>query len=353
MFVDSVEILVSSGKGGEGAVSFRREKYVINGGPDGGDGGKGGDIYFKVDRNSDTLSYFRGHKHFRAKNGKPGLGRNKSGKQGESLDIIVPPGTQIFDIDSGELLLDLLNDGDRILFLKGGKGGLGNTHFKSSTNQHPTYSQKGMPGIEKKIKLELKMIANVGLIGFPNVGKSTLVSVLSNAKPEIANYEFTTLIPSLGIVKVGDYKSFVIADIPGIIEGASSGKGLGIEFLKHVERTQFLLFVLDVSNYRELKIQFESLKKEVNNFSQTLSNRQYGIVFSKMDTKENDNSHIESFMKEFGYKLKRSDKNNLCYINDDYVKSKEIPNFILGISSLEKTNLDELKFLLFDCIKNA
>lgn len=354
MFIDSVEIIVSSGKGGEGAVSFRREKYVINGGPDGGNGGKGGDIYFKVDRNSDTLSYFRGHKHFRAKNGKPGLGRNKTGGQGESLEVVVPPGTQVYDTESGELLLDLLEDNSRVLFLNGGKGGLGNTHFKSATNQHPTYAQKGLPGIEKKIRLELKMIANVGLIGFPNVGKSTLVSVLSNAKPEIANYEFTTLIPSLGIVEVGDYKSFVIADIPGIIEGASCGKGLGIEFLKHVERTQFLLFVLDIGNYRDLKLQFESLRKEVDLFSDKLSSRSYGIVFSKIDTKdiEECKSDMLDFICEFGFNLKQNKNNELCFTRDDYViADNKNPSFILGISSLEKLNLNELKFLLFDGIK--
>ena len=175
MFVDRVEIFVSSGKGGEGAVSFHREKFVINGGPDGGDGGKGGNVYFIVDRNTDTLSHFRGHKHFKAQNGKPGLGRNKYGKKGEDLVISVPPGTQVFDIESGELLLDLVEESSKILFLEGGKGGLGNVHFKSATNQRPTYAQKGMPGTEKKIRLELKLIADVGLVGFPNVGKSTLV----------------------------------------------------------------------------------------------------------------------------------------------------------------------------------
>lgn len=356
MFVDSVEIFVSSGKGGEGAVSFRREKFVINGGPDGGDGGKGGNVYFKVDRNTDTLSHFRGHKHFKAQNGKPGEGRNKYGKKGEDLIIVVPPGTQIFDTQSNELLLDLLDEGEKILFLEGGKGGLGNVHFKSATNQRPTYAQKGLPGIEKKLRLELKLIADVGLVGFPNVGKSTLVSVLSNAKPEIANYEFTTLIPSLGIVNVGDYQSFVIADIPGIIGGASEGKGLGIEFLRHIERTRFLLFVLDLANYRTLDEQFETLRKEVGNFSQTLAVRPFGIMFSKSDAMQESVELMESFKGVFAKGLKKHKEIIHCYIqkeaNDfgveyDFAK----PLFALCVSSVSGENIDALKHLLYESLK--
>ncbi|MDD6055354.1 MAG: GTPase ObgE [Helicobacter sp.] len=356
MFVDSVEIFVSSGKGGAGAVSFRREKFVLNGGPDGGDGGRGGSIYFLVDRNTDTLSRFRGQKHFKAENGRPGEGRNKFGKKGEDLVIVVPPGTQVFDIDSGELLLDLVEaDGKKILFLEGGKGGLGNAHFKSSTNQRPTYAQSGLSGVEKNVRLELKLIADVGLVGFPNVGKSTLVSTLSNAKPEIANYEFTTLIPSLGIVNVGDFNSFVIADIPGIIGGASDGKGLGLEFLRHIERTKFLLFVLDVVNYRDLKEQFGTLRDEVRKFSSALAKRPFGIVFSKIDALGQDssfNGQLEEFLAYFGFDLEYCDELKFMQ-KSDFVASfdNNIPYFVLGISSVSGKNLESLRFLLYDAIK--
>lgn len=366
MFVDSVEIFVSSGKGGEGAISFRKEKFVLNGGPDGGDGGKGGNIYFQADRNTDTLSYFRGHKCFKAQNGQPGQGRNKHGKKGKDLVIVVPPGTQVFEED--ELLLDLLEEKDKILFLEGGKGGLGNTHFKSATNQRPTYAQKGLPGVEKKIRLELKLIADVGLVGFPNVGKSTLVGILSNAKPEIANYEFTTLIPSLGIVNVGDYQSFVIADIPGIIGGASKGRGLGLEFLRHIERTQFLLFVLDLANYRTLEEQFTILKAELEHFSSELAKRPFGIMFSKLDIQkeglEARNSvesrsveeRIRAFLNVFGFHLKKG-KHSLSFIQKDREDSNtndssNIPLFAISVSSVSRENLESLKFLLHSCLKD-
>lgn len=356
MFVDRVEIFVSSGKGGEGAVSFHREKFIINGGPDGGDGGKGGNVYFIVDRNTDTLSHFRGHKHFKAQNGKPGLGRNKYGKKGEDLVISVPPGTQVFDIESGELLLDLVEESSKILFLEGGKGGLGNVHFKSATNQRPTYAQKGMPGVEKNIRLELKLIADVGLVGFPNVGKSTLVSVLSNAKPEIANYEFTTLIPSLGIVNVGDYQSFVIADIPGIIGGASEGKGLGLEFLRHIERTRFLLFVLDIANYRDINTQFDILQKELKNFSQELAMRPFGVIFSKLDALEEEeiSKKIEEFLKEFNFSLQKVEDNHYLQASkNEYAMEFDTnsPQFVLGISSVVGRNLDILKKNLYESVK--
>ena len=354
MFIDRVEISVSSGKGGEGAVSFRREKFVLNGGPDGGDGGKGGSVYFQVDRNTDTLSHFRGQKSFKAQNGRPGEGRNKYGKKGEDLVITIPPGTQVFDVESGELLLDLVEESQKILFLEGGKGGLGNVHFKSATNQRPTYAQKGIAGVTKQIRLELKLIADVGLVGFPNVGKSTLVSVLSNAKPEIANYEFTTLTPKLGIVNVGEYQSFVIADIPGIIGGASEGKGLGIEFLRHIERTRFLLFVLDLANYRDLKEQFATLRLEVSKFSQALQNRPFGIMFSKSDAVEEKESMLLEFLQDFG--LKKHATIPLCFIQKD-AQDFEVeydlkkPIFALGVSSVSRENLESLRFLLYESLK--
>lgn len=357
MFVDCVEIFVSSGKGGEGAVSFRREKFVINGGPDGGDGGRGGDVYFQVDKNTNTLSAFRGHKHFKAQNGRPGAGRNKYGRKGEDLIIAVPPGTQVFDSESNALLLDLLNDERKVLFLEGGKGGLGNVHFKSATNQRPTYAQKGLPGSEKMIRLELKLIADVGLVGFPNVGKSTLVSVLSNAKPKIANYEFTTVNPSLGIVNVDDYQSFIIADIPGIIGGASEGKGLGIEFLRHIERTQFLLFVLDLANYRDLQEQFRILRLEINQFSEKLKKRPFGILFSKSDILENAEDLAEDFITEMDLKLRRHGEIARCFVQKDATDfalefDLRRPLFAIVASSINGENIESLKYLLYASLQD-
>ena len=253
MFVDSVEITIASGHGGAGAVSFRREKFVIQGGPDGGNGGKGGDVYFVVDKNTTTLAHFRGHKKYIAKNGKPGSGSNCNGKNGENIYIKVPPGTQVIDTSDNTILLDLINDGEKVKILDGGKGGLGNAHFKSSINQRPTYAQKGLEGRKLEVRLELKLIADIALVGFPNVGKSSLISILTNSRPKIANYEFTTLIPNLGVVDIDEYHSYVMADIPGLIKGASEGRGLGLQFLQHIERTNLLLFMLDVSRAIELQ----------------------------------------------------------------------------------------------------
>ena len=260
MFVDKVELTLSSGKGGEGCTSFRKEKFVVKGGPDGGDGGKGGAVYFEVNNNTDTLSWYKGRKGVKADNGKPGEGSRSTGKSGKELVLRVPPGTQVIDVKTGDLLLDLIEDGTKVKFVDGGKGGMGNYHFKNSRNQTPTYHQPGLPGLDVKVRLELKLIADVGLVGYPNVGKSTLISTLSNARPEVANYEFTTLIPSLGVVDVGEYNSFMMADIPGIIDGASDGRGLGLEFLRHIERTKTLLFMIDMANYREMLDQYMVLK---------------------------------------------------------------------------------------------
>lgn len=305
MFVDSIKIRLSSGKGGAGCASFRREKFVIKGGPDGGDGGKGGNVYFEVDNNTDTLSWYKGKTHLKAENGQAGMGRKKYGKYGENLFLKVPLGTQIVDDETGEVLLDLVEPTtEPVLFLEGGKGGLGNVHFKNSTNQRPTYAQPGLPGDTKDVRLELKLIADVGLVGYPNVGKSTLVSTLSNAKPQVANYEFTTLTPSLGVVDIGEYDGFVIADIPGIIEGASEGKGLGLEFLKHIERTKTLLFVIDIDNYRDIQEQYNTLKIELEKFSLQLSTRRFAIAFSKADTltQEKADEIINGFIKSLNLK---------------------------------------------------
>lgn len=336
MFVDCVDIFVSSGKGGAGAVSFRREKFVIQGGPDGGDGGKGGNVYFEVDSNCDTLSHFRGTKHFRAENGRPGEGKNKTGKNGKDLIIKVPAGTQIFSYEDNELLLDL-KEGKHLLF-EGGKGGLGNARFKNSVNQRPTYAQAGIEGKNAHLRLELKLIADVGLVGFPNVGKSTLISVMSNARPEIANYEFTTLIPKLGVVDVGDFDSFVMADIPGIIDGASEGKGLGIEFLRHIERTKFLLFVLDLCNYRSLQEQYEKLQYELRAFSPFLALKPFGIVLSRSDAHQNPQEALEEFLRDYG--LVGLDEKS----NEESDPSG--PLFVLPISSTTHFNIEKLKFLL-------
>ncbi len=358
MFIDNAEIEVSSGKGGAGSVSFRTEKFVLKGGPDGGDGGRGGDVYFLVDKNSHTLSNFRGRHHIKAKNGVPGQGRKKYGKKGESAVIVVPPGTQILDVNTGELLLDLVEDGQKVQFLEGGKGGLGNWHFRSSTNQRPSYAQPGLPGETRHIRLELKLIADVGLVGFPNVGKSTLISTISNARPEIANYEFTTLTPKLGVVEVGDLSSFVMADIPGIIGGASDGKGLGLEFLRHIERTKFLLFMLDIANYRTLEEQYDVLKKEVANFSDALKDRSIAIALTRVDSMSDEEAIEKSraFLEHIG--LNDDKKDNLykfetkypTYVQDidEYDAAK--PFFVAPLSSVARINVNAIRFALNEVV---
>ena len=361
MFTDSVELTVSSGKGGQGCVAFRREKFVLNGGPNGGDGGKGGDIWFKCDNNTHTLSHFQRKMHIKADKGKPGEGSNMTGKSGAKKVVIVPPGTQIIDQESGEILFDMIHNGQEEKFLQGGKGGLGNTHFKSPTNQRPTYAQPGEKGETRKIKLDLKLIADVGLVGFPNVGKSTLISTVSNARPEIANYEFTTLTPKLGQVNIGDFESFVMADIPGIIGGAHEGKGLGIQFLRHIERTKTLLFMIDLASYRDLKEQIETLKNEVASFSDKLGSSRYAIALTRIDIvpsqeiNEKINSFIEmldltpsngsefNFDNELPYFIQNNADETLGY---DVTK----PYFILPISSAINKNIEPLKYSLFNLV---
>ena len=294
MFVDSVKFEIRSGKGGAGSKSFRREKFVELGGPDGGDGGDGGSVYFECSLNTHTLENYKGKRLLKAQDGFDGSGRKKHGKNGQDLILIVPPGTAVIDDESGEVLLDLTKDKERKILLKGGKGGLGNFHFKSSINQAPSYAQPGLLGQSLVIRLELKLIADVGLVGFPNVGKSTLISCISNARPQIANYEFTTL-TKLGQVSVDEFSGFVMADIPGIIRGASSGKGLGIEFLKHIERTKILLFMLDLAR-EDLNIleQFNALRDEISAFSPILASKEYAIALTRSDTCEK-NALISSF----------------------------------------------------------
>lgn len=295
MFSDYVKIFIKSGDGGNGAVSFRREKYVAAGGPDGGDGGKGGNIYFYVDPNSNTLINFRYNKKYKAENGKNGEGNHRYGKCGEDLRIGVPLGTIVRDIQTGKMIADLSEPGMVELILPGGRGGKGNSHFATSTRQAPRFSQDGEKGIEKEVILELKVLADVGLLGFPNVGKSTFLSVVTSATPKIADYHFTTLEPNLGVVKSEYGDSFVIADIPGIIEGASEGTGLGLKFLRHIERTRLLLHFIDVSGSegRNPVEDFKIINSELKKYSEKLSKRKQVIVANKADIIQNEEQFKE------------------------------------------------------------
>ena len=290
MFTDYTKIIIKSGDGGNGAISFRREKYVAAGGPDGGDGGKGGDVYFKVDKDKNTLIDFRYNKKFTAKNGENGSGAKCNGKYGEDIYIGVPRGTVIKDAETGKIVADLSEPEQVELVLKGGRGGKGNSHFATATRQAPRFAQDGEKGEEKEIILELKLIADVGLLGFPNVGKSTFLSTVTSARPKIANYEFTTLEPNLGVVKSKNGESFVIADIPGIIEGASQGVGLGLKFLRHIERTRLLLHLIDVSGVtRKNPIEdFNIINEELKKYSEKLANKKQIIVATKIDVMQDD-----------------------------------------------------------------
>ena len=295
MFTDYVKIIAKAGNGGNGAISFRREKYVAAGGPDGGDGGKGGDIYFEVDPDANTLIDFRYNKKFKAENGKNGEGAHRYGKSGEDLYIKVPIGTIVRDATTNEILADLSQKGQKTLILAGGRGGKGNAHFATSTRQAPRFAQDGEKGEEKELILELKLLADVGLIGFPNVGKSTFLSRTTSATPKIADYHFTTLEPNLGVVKTDYGESFVIADIPGIIEGASEGTGLGLKFLRHIERTRLLLHVIDVSGSegRNPVDDFYTINNELKQYSEKLSKRKQIIVANKIDAMQDEKSFKE------------------------------------------------------------
>ncbi len=303
MFVDIAKIHLKAGDGGNGAVSFHREKYVAAGGPDGGDGGRGGDIIFKVDDNLSTLADFRYKRKYSAPNGANGGASRCTGKSAENLIISVPRGTLIKDAESGRLIADISSDKPYII-AKGGKGGWGNMHFASSTRQIPRFAKSGNPGEELDVVLELKLLADVGLIGFPNVGKSTLVSVVSEAKPKIANYHFTTLTPVLGVVRMGEGSSFVMADIPGLIEGAGEGIGLGHEFLRHVERCRLLLHVIDVSGSegRDPIEDFNAINRELAVFSEELVNAPQIVVGNKCDLTDDDRvKEIGEYFEGLGY----------------------------------------------------
>lgn len=322
MYLDRVKIFIKAGNGGNGKTSFHTEKYVDKGGPDGGDGGKGGSIIFVADRGVDSLVDFRFTKHFRAENGGNGGDNNKHGKNGSDLIIKVPCGTVIRDNETENIIADLFEDGEKIVVLKGGNGGLGNARFKTSIRQRPSFSQTGQLCEEKEVLLELKTIADVGLVGFPNVGKSTILSMITNAKPKIANYHFTTLAPNIGVCKYGS-TSFVIADIPGLIEGASEGVGLGHYFLRHIERTRLLLHVIDVSGsedrdpYEDFKIVNSELKKH----GEKVENLPQIVVLNKVDLLE-DKKKITEF------------KNKLSKLKTKYE--------VVEISAVSNQNLDEL-----------
>ena len=284
MFADRARIFVKSGKGGDGHVSFRREKYVPNGGPDGGDGGDGGSVYFVVDEGLNTLTDFRNVRKYAAGNGENGNKRNCSGKKGEDIFIKVPEGTVVREFESGKVITDMSGDNRRFLLLSGGKGGNGNQHYATSTMQAPKYAQPGQPAQELELLLELKVIADVGLVGFPNVGKSTLLSKVTNARPKIANYHFTTLNPNLGVVDLEDAKGFVIADIPGLIEGASEGVGLGHEFLRHIERTKLILHIVDAASTegRDPVEDIYAINKELEAYNTEIAKRPQIIAANKI-----------------------------------------------------------------------
>ena len=285
MFVDEVQITVKAGRGGDGICSFRREMFVPRGGPDGGDGGNGGDVVLTASHRLTTLLDLRYQKHYEAEDGRAGGGSNCTGRTGEDVTVTLPVGTVVYDDQTDEVLADLVADGETVIIARGGRGGRGNSNFATSTNRVPTQFTQGAEGEERTLRLELKLLADVGLVGFPNAGKSTLIAAISAARPKIADYPFTTLVPNLGVVRWGSDRSFVVADIPGLIEGAHEGKGLGFQFLRHIERTAFLLHLIDVSEWapQEPVVSFEILRQELTAYDETLTSRPFAIVATKID----------------------------------------------------------------------
>ncbi len=313
-FIDYVKIYCSSGKGGAGSAHLRREKYIPKGGPDGGDGGKGGSIILKGKADMWTLLHLKFQRHFRAGHGQPGTSANKTGSDGEDIIIEVPLGTVARNAETGEIVLEITEDEETKVLLKGGRGGLGNTHFKSPTNQTPRYAQPGEESLEGEFILELKVLADVGLVGFPNAGKSTLLSAVSAARPKIADYPFTTLTPKLGIVNYRDFKSFIMADIPGIIEGAAEGKGLGLRFLRHIERNSVLLFLIPIDS-ESIEKQYEILLEELRKYNPELLDKERIIAISKSDL----------FDDEFTKELLSNLKLDVPYVVISAVSQKGIP----------------------------
>jgi len=329
-FIDEIKVKVKAGDGGRGCVSFRREKFIPKGGPDGGNGGDGGDVIFVATTSYNTLSHLRSKKLIKAKRGEHGRGKDQYGKKGEDAIVYVPVGTIIKDLKTGEIIADLTQEGMRVVVAKGGRGGRGNKCFVSPTNRAPYYAEEGKPGEEKELLLELKLIADVGLIGYPNAGKSTLISVISNAKPKIADYPFTTLTPNLGVVDYNEKFSFVVADIPGLIEGASQGKGLGLQFLKHIERTKIFVHLLDstVLNMDEILRRYHSIREELKNYNPELLNKKELVVITKID------AISEEDLKKIISTLKRE------------IKKDPIP-----ISSVTKWGLDKLLHKIYENLR--
>ncbi len=324
MFIDEVKIYIKAGDGGNGCMAFRREKYVPRGGPSGGDGGCGGDIFMVASEHHNTLLHFRFNPEHKAGRGRHGEGSQRTGRDGKSIELPVPVGTVVYDAETGDLLHDFTRAGDRFLVAKGGRGGKGNQHFATPTHQAPTEHEAGFPGEEKHLRLELKLLADVGLVGFPNAGKSTLISRISAARPKIAAYPFTTLEPNLGVVSAGD-RTFVVADIPGLIEGAHLGHGLGIQFLRHIERTRLLVHLVDVSEYsgRDPVHDFDVIMTELASFSASLAAKPMFVVASKIDIAQ-DTSRIDRLR--------------------DLAQSKKLPFF--EISSVTGGGIDALKFAI-------
>ena len=356
MFVDIAEIKIKSGNGGNGLVSFHREKYVAAGGPDGGDGGKGGDVTFLADAQLSTLMDFRYRKQYKAGNGEDGRAKKCFGKDGESLTIKVPAGTLIRDTESGKIIADLKHDGDTFVAAKGGKGGWGNVHFATPTRQVPKFAKPGQKGIERTITLELKLLADVGLIGFPNVGKSTLLASVSGARPKIANYHFTTLEPNLGVVELGDAGSFVLADIPGIIEGANEGIGLGHEFLRHVERTRLLLHVVDVSGIegRDPISDFDIICDEMEKFNADLAQRPQIVVANKTDIITDEtlyNSFCNEIKKrglllfEISAATGKGTRELMMYVSS-MLKELPVPEFTIEEDLMDETAVNDEDFTI-------
>lgn len=309
MFIDEVRIKVKAGDGGNGCLAFRREKYVPRGGPSGGDGGRGGDVVLTASEHHNTLLHFRFNPEHTAERGRHGEGSNRTGRDGNSIEVPVPVGTVVYDADTGDKLFDFTDADQRYVVAKGGRGGRGNARFVSSTHQSPTEHEDGRSGDERHLRLELKLLADVGLVGFPNAGKSTLISRLSAARPKIADYPFTTLEPNLGVVSAGDYRTFVVADIPGLIEGAHEGAGLGIHFLRHVERTRLLVHLVDVSesSVRDPVHDFDVILNELASFSEDLAAKPMFVVASKIDVAQDPEriQALESAAKEKGLRFFR------------------------------------------------
>ena len=317
-FLDQVKIYVKAGNGGDGSPSFRREKFIEYGGPDGGDGGKGGSIILKAERNLNTLIDYRYQQHHKAKRGDNGSGQNRTGKSGDDLILSVPLGTQVFEEDNKTLIYDFVKFGEEFVAAAGGKGGLGNTRFKSSTNRAPKKITKGVPGEEFTIWLQLKTIADIGIIGLPNAGKSSLLAAITNANPKIANYQFTTLNPNLGVASYDD-KEITIADIPGLVEGAHKGTGLGIQFLKHIERCKSLLHLIDITN-DDLKKSYKQVKNELKNYNSNLEKKKELIILNKTDLI--DKKDLDKIIKDF---------------------SKNIKSEVISMTTLEKVSVSKIK----------